>query len=399
MTPAASEAARRHLWLGLGMSWLAGVNCRAPFVATGALLPLVMVSLHLSQVTASLLTALPLLVLAALSVPGGLLGDRIGPYAVLLATQLVIAIGGAVRGLAHGPGLFLLGVGILGAGIGLAQPALAQAAKLLATGRETLATTVYSNGLVLGGLLGSALSAPVLLPLVGGSWQDVFFVWAGLGVLATAGWGGLLASKSFRGTVPRRTRVRSRTGSWSMPGFAPLILVFCAESAVFYGLVTWLPDYDVARGATVAAAAIPVSALSLGSVGGGLLTPWVARWFRGFRGALLATGLLDLLAQGGFLAAPADGTVWAALAGVATAVALTLGMAAPAVFTSPERTGRVSGVLLAWGYGTAALGPLGIGWLRQQTGGFAPGFGLLAALAGLWIVAALFLPRVATTGT
>lgn len=380
------------------MSWLAGVNCRAPFVATGALLPLVMVSLHLSQVTASLLTALPLLVLAALSVPGGLLGDRIGPYAVLLATQLVIAVGGGLRGLAHGPGLFLLGVGILGAGIGLAQPALAQAAKRLATGRETLATTVYSNGLVLGGLLGSALSAPVLLPLVGGSWQDVFFAWAGLGVLAAAGWGVLLASKIF-GPIPPRARVRAPAGSWSMPGLAPLILVFCAESAIFYGLVTWLPDYDVAHGATVAAAAIPVSALSLGSVGGGLLTPWIARGLRGFRGALVATGGLDLVAQVGFLAAPAAGTAWAALAGVATAVALTLGMAAPAVFTSPERTGRMSGVLLAWGYGIATVGPLGIGWLRQQTGGFAPGFGLLAALAGLWIVAALFLPRMATTGT
>jgi CP family cyanate transporter-like MFS transporter len=381
------------------MSWLAGVNCRAPFVATGALLPLVMVSLHLSQVTASLLTALPLLVLAALSVPGGLLGDRIGPYAVLLATQLVIAIGGALRGLAHGPSLFLLGVGILGAGIGLAQPALAQAAKLLATGRETRATTVYSNGLVLGGLLGSALSAPVLLPLVGGSWQDVFFVWAALGVVATVGWGGLMASKTFRGPVPPRTRVRWTAGSWSMPGLVPLILVFCAESAVFYGLVTWLPDYDVAHGATVAAAAIPVSALSLGSVGGGLLTPWVTRGLRGFRGALVATGGLDLVAQVGFLAAPADGTLWAALAGVATAIALTLGMAAPALFTSPELTCRMSGVLLAWGYGIATVGPLGIGWLRQQTDSFVPGFELLAALAGLWVVAALFLPRVAITGT
>ncbi len=381
------------------MSWLAGVNCRAPFVATGALLPLVMVSLHLSEVAASLVTVLPLLVLAALSVPGGLLGDRIGPYAVLLATQLVIAVGGALRGFAHGPDLFFLGVGILGAGIGLAQPALAQGAKLLAAGRETLATTVYSNGLVLGGLLGSALSAPVLLPLTGGSWQDVFFLWAGLGGLAAVGWGGILASKSFPGRVPPRTQVLSRPGSWSMPGLLPLTVVFCAESAVFYGLVTWLPDYDVAHGATLAAAALPVSALSLGSVGGVLLTPWVARWFQGFRGALLATGVLDLLAQVGFLAAPADDGVWAALAGVATAVALTLGMAAPAVFTPPERTGRVSGLLLAWGYGVAAVGPLGIGWLRQQTGSFAPGFGLLAALAGLWIAAALFLPRVATTGT
>ncbi len=397
--PPSPMAARRRLLLGLSMSWLAAVNCRAPFVATGALLPLVMVSLHLSQVAASLLTALPLLVLAVLSIPGALLGDRIGPYAVLFGTQLVIAAGGALRGWAHGPTLFLMGVGILGAGIGLAQPALVQAAKRMATGRETLATTVYSNGLVLGGLLGSALSAPVLLPLVGGSWRDVFFLWSGLGVLAAAGWAVLVASKAFRGPpVPARP-VHWRRGSWSMPGLAPLTVVFCAESAVFYGLVTWLPDYDVAHGATVAAAAVPVSALSLGSVAGVLLTPVLARWLSGFRGALLATGVADLAAQLGFLLAPAAGTAWAALAGAATAVALTLGMAAPAVFTTPERTGRVSGVLLAWGYGIGMVGPLGIGWLRQLTGAFTGGFWLLASLAGLWALAALFFPRVAATGT
>lgn len=397
--PPSPAAARRRLLWGLGMSWLAAVNCRAPFVATGALLPLVMVSLHLSQVAASLLTALPLLVLAALSIPGGLLGDRVGPYAVLLGTQLIVAIGGALRGWAQGPTLFLLGVGILGAGIGLAQPALAQAAKRLAAGRETLATTVYSNGLVLGGLLGSALSAPVLLPLVGGSWRDVFFLWAGLGVLAAAGWGVLLASKTFRGAPAPAAPLAPRRGSWSMPGLAPLIGVFCAESAVFYGLVTWLPDYDVAHGATMAAAAVPVSALSLGSVAGGLLTPALARWLSGFRGALVATGVADLAAQLGFLADPTAGTAWAGLAGAATAVALTLGMAAPAVFTTPERTGRVSGVLLAWGYGIGIVGPLGIGWLRQLTGAFTGGFWLLAALAGFWIVAALFFPRAAATGT
>ena len=397
MTDAPTAQPRRLVWAGLGLSWLAAVNCRAPFVATGALLPLVIPALRLSSVTASLLTALPLLVLAGLSVPGGLLGDRVGPRVVLLGTQLLIAVGGGLRGLAHGPVLFLVGVGVLGAGIGVAQPALAQAAKLLAAGRETLATTVYSNGLVLGGLLGSALSAPLLLPWAGGSWRGVFGLWAILGLVAGGGWL-LLPLPHARRTPPVHVQ-RAEPGAWSMPGLWPLVVVFAAESAIFYGLVTWLPDYYVARGWTVAQAAVPVSALSAGSVVGVLVTPLLARRLAGFRLPLLLTGLVDLAAQMGLLALPGIGWLWAGIVGAGTAVALTLGMAAPAVLTPAHRTGRVSGLILAIGYGVAILGPVGIGALHQWVGTFAAGFWLLALLAVVWVVAAWRLPPMASSGT
>jgi CP family cyanate transporter-like MFS transporter len=134
-------------------------------------------------------------------------------------------------------------------------------------------------------------------------------------------------------------------------------------------------------------------------VGGGLLSPLLVRWWGGFRGAWFWTGFADVLAQLGFLVLPAGGILWAAMAGAATAVALTLGMAAPAVFSTTERTGRVSGILLAWGYGIGALGPLGVGLLRQVSGSFLPGFWLLAALGSLWTVSALFMPKTTATGT
>jgi CP family cyanate transporter-like MFS transporter len=386
---AADPRSRRGLvWAGLAMSWLSAVNCRAPFVATGALLPLVIPALRLSTGVAGLLTAVPLLVLAALSVPGGLWGDRVGPRVVLLATQLIIAAGGALRGLAHGPALFLFGVAVLGGGIGLAQPALAQAAKRLAVGRETLSTTVYTTGLVLGGLLGTALTAPILLPLAGGSWRGAFGLWALLGLVAGAGWA-LLPLPPAPPPDPPEARSPGRP---AMPGFWPLVIVFATESAIFYGLVSWLPDYYVAHGWTVAGAAGPASAVSVGSVVGVLATPALARAAGGFRQPLVAMGGLDLAAQVGLLLLPGWGWLWAGLIGAATAVALTLGMAAPAVLMPAEHTGRTAGLLLALGYGAAVLGPEGIGLLRQWSGTFVAGFALLAVLAALWTVAAWRLP-------
>jgi|SRR5579875_361762 len=376
-------------------SWLSGLNCRAPLVATGALLPLVMPALRLSPVTASFFTALPLLVLAALSLPGGLLTDSVGPRAALFGTQLVIAGGGALRALARGPATFFLAIAILGSGIGLAQPALVDAARRISGRRATVATAVYSNGLVLGGLIGSALSAPVLLPLAHGSWRDVFLLWGILGAVAGLLW---LAIPLGSGR-PRARPAQPRAAFPRIPGLSLLIAVFCCESAIFYGLVTWLPDFYVARGWTLSAAAVPVSVLSAGSVLGVLLTPTLVRFGGGFRGALLWTGLFDVLALAALLAAPGLGDLSAAIVGAGTAIALTVGMAAPAVLAEHGDTGRVSGLLLAVGYGVAVLGPIGIGALRDVSGRFGPGFALLTGLAVLWTLAAFGLPRWSVTGT
>jgi CP family cyanate transporter-like MFS transporter len=380
--------------LALFASWLSGVNCRAPLVASGALLPLVMPALGLSPATASLLTALPLLVLAVLSLPGGLLTHRLGPRLTLLVTQLVIAVGGALRAAAAGPFVFFAAVSVLGSGIGLAQPALVHAARRISGRRATVATAVYSNGLVLGGLLGSALSAPFLLPLAGGSWRGVFLLWGLLGIIAAALWL-FIPLADDRAGPPSGARPQPAP----IPGLGPVIVIFCCQSAIFYGLVTWLPDFYVAAGASLAAAAVPVSILSAGSVLGVVVTPLLVRRGGGFRGALLLTGVLDVAALVLLLADPALGDIVAGVVGAGTAIALTVGMAVPAVLAPAGETGRVSGLLLAIGYAVAALGPVEIGGLRDLTGAFAPGFALLAALAVVWSLASLSLPHWEATGT
>jgi CP family cyanate transporter-like MFS transporter len=392
--PAGDPPGRAATRLALFASWLAGVNCRAPLVATGALLPLVMPALRLSPTAASLLTALPLLVLAALSLPGGFLTHRLGPRLALLVTQLVIAVGGALRAVAAGPFVFFAAVAVLGSGIGLAQPALAHAARRISGRRATVATTVYSNGLVLGGLLGSALSAPLLLPWTGGSWRGVFLLWGVLGVVAGVLW--LFIPLAHDPEVPAPG---ARRQSVHFPGFGPLIVVFCCESAIFYGLVTWLPDFYVAGGASLAAAAVPVSIMSAGSVLGVVITPMLLRRVGGFRGTLLLTGVLDVAALALLLVDPGLGDLAAAVVGAGTAIALTVGLAVPAVLAPATETGRVSGILLAIGYAVAALGPVEIGGLKDLTGAFGPGFAVLGALAVVWSLAALLLPRWDVTGT
>ena len=60
----------------LACAWMAALNARAPLLAMGPLLPLVIHDLALSFTIAGLLSGLPLLLMGAMGLPGGWLTDR-----------------------------------------------------------------------------------------------------------------------------------------------------------------------------------------------------------------------------------------------------------------------------------------------------------------------------------
>ena len=73
----------------------------------------------------------------------------------------------------------------MAAGIAVVQPALPALVGEWFPRRPGFATAVYANGLLIGEALPAALTIPLVLPLVGGSWPASFAVWA-VPVAATA---------------------------------------------------------------------------------------------------------------------------------------------------------------------------------------------------------------------
>ncbi|MBX5465903.1 MAG: MFS transporter [Firmicutes bacterium] len=370
--------------------WIAAVNCRAPLVATGPLLPLIVRDLHLSATVGGTLTALPLLVMGASSIPAGVAVDRAGPRVVLILAQLGLAAFGGLRGLAPGPGVFLLAVAFLGGAIGISQPALARMAASIAP-RATTATAVYANGFVIGAFLASVLSATVLVRWAGPTgWRGVMGMWALLGLGAGAGWLALPLPN------PRRATARLQSGWWQalkLPGLWPYAIVFASQSAIFYGLATWLPTYYVQYGWSVAAASWPNTLMSLASIPGPWVATALARRWGGSRLPMLAFGALTFLGVVGFWLVPAWGLLWSTFPGLGTSGALTLGLAAPADLAPTERVGVVAGVLLAIGYLGAVPGALVVGGLRDLTGGFAAGLAYLAVIGVVFVAASWAVPR------
>src|SRR5919202_1279191 len=174
--------------LTLACAWLAAVNARAPLLAIGPLLPLVIRDLHLSFTVAGLVSGLPLLLMGVCGLPGGWLADRAGARQVMVASLFGVTVGGLARGLAGNEVSLLAGTVLLGSAIGMLQPALPRVARDTLPRRTGLASAISFNGLVVGGAAGLALT-PWLVNLAGpAGWRGVMVGWAGLGGLETLGW-------------------------------------------------------------------------------------------------------------------------------------------------------------------------------------------------------------------
>ena len=374
--------------LTLACAWLAAVNARAPLLAIGPLLPLVIADLHLSFTLAGLLSGLPLFLMGLFGLPGGWLSDRLGARQVMIGSLAAVSVGGALRGLATNQALLLVGTMLLGAAIGIVQPALPRVARDTLPHRTGLASAIYFNGLVIGGAAGLALT-PWLTTLAGpASWRGVLVGWASIGLLATLGW---LALGEDRHTARHAGALRwsDITAALKLPGMAALTLAMGTQSAVFYTFGSWTPTFLVGRGWTLADATLPVAMTPITSIiGGALAPPLEARLGR--RAIIAISGILVTGGLAVFAVWP-DQTVWLAAisAGFGTTLAFSVCMAAPAALAPAQRVGITAGVLLALGYGEATLGPLALGALRDAFGSYEIGW-LLSVGLGLLLTATAF---------
>ncbi len=348
--------------LSLLLIWLAALSCRTTIVTIGPMLPLFLKHLALSPFWGGTLTALPLAIIAVVSIPSGRVADRVGQLPTLIMALGVLSAGCFVPLLLPTQiGLFV-DVSATGVGIGLAQPTLAKLARSLNPQNPPLPTTLYANALVVGGFIASLTTTALLLPAFGYHWPRVFAFWGSIAFLTTLGWLGL-TRHGWAERTPKRPTPRPQPLLTKRRGFYPIAVAFAAQGAVFYALVTWLPDYYVRQGWSLAHASFPLAIVSLGSIVGGLTSPWLLRWGQGFRRPFLGVSLVMAAAIAGVAVLPAWAYLWSPIIGATTAVIFTLGMAAPAELVPEQQVGRASGLLLAVGYVGAVVGPLGYGAL------------------------------------
>jgi MFS transporter, CP family, cyanate transporter len=164
----------------------------APMFSVPPMEGLLRESLHISYAQLSLIYSTPLIMVAALAIPGGIISDRIGARKAAGIGAILIATGTALRGVAIDADQLLAFTFIYSVGWGLAYPNIP---KLVAAwtppDRSGSTAGLFNLGLPVGSALVTALTMSVVLPATG-SFQGVFRIWSIVPIAAAILWWALV---------------------------------------------------------------------------------------------------------------------------------------------------------------------------------------------------------------
>ncbi len=352
----------------LALLWFIGANLRMTVLALPPVLPDIQHQLHLSETAIAALTNLPVLVLALAAVVGSAAVARLGPRFTLVVGLVVVGVSSGARGLGGTAGLFVASLA-LGIGIAILQPTMPSITRAWFSARVGFATSMYSNGIVVGEALAASLTLPLVVPWTG-SWQKALAVW-GLPALLAAG---LLTLPVF--TVPARppgTPLR-----W-WPRWADSVtwrtgLLQGGGSVLYFGTNAFLPIYLHAAGYPGLVAPC-LAALNTSQLAAAVIVAVLARRSASPHVLLAVCGACALAGLAAIVVAPAQLAIaGSAVVGVCSAVAFIVALMMPALLAGPDDVHRLAAGMTTIGYLSAFLFPLAGGLAWQVTGNSALAF-------------------------
>src|SRR3979411_1484758 len=166
-------------WVQLVLLWLGGVDLRLTMLAVPPLIPLIHRELHLDEKSIGALVSLPVLILAVASVPGSLLIAKLRVRRALLIGLCMVGVFRALRRFGPSTPVLYTATFLMGVGVAVSQPAFPSLVREWFPRRIAIATAVYSNGILIGETIPTALTTPVgVLPLARGDWRWALALWS-----------------------------------------------------------------------------------------------------------------------------------------------------------------------------------------------------------------------------
>jgi MFS transporter, CP family, cyanate transporter len=360
-----------HVVTCVALLWLGGVGLRLTILAVPPVIPQIHADLNLSETEVGILTGLPQVLFAAAAVAGALLIARFGAVRTLILGLFVSALASALRGaVLHVVPLYAATI-VMAFGVAIMQPSLPPLTRQWLPDRVGFATAVYSNGLLVGEILPVALTIPLVLPLVGGSWRLGFVVWAvptALIGLAVA----MLAPRTAESS--ESVAVSGRWWpDWRDAQIWRLGLMLGSITSMYFSTNAFIPDYlkHVGRPDLIGSA---LTALNVGQLPASFVLLAVAGRLERRSWPYVLGGVLCLLSVLGLVFAPGAWILAAgALLGFAAGGTFVMMLALPPLLSAPGDVHRVSAAMLTIGYACAVIVPVvsGLAWDLTGTGALA----------------------------
>ncbi len=358
---------KKKQMLMLMMVVLLAANMRAPFTGVGSLTTLIRADLGVSNTVMGLLTTIPMVVFAVVSLLATPISRRIGLGRTLTLALALILIGELVRSFTNTAGLFL-GTGLLCVGIGLENVLLVSLIKLRFSDNPAPATSAYSTTMALTAAISIGIGV-WLAQDVGLGWRGALVIWAVVAVAALAVW--LPQSRRPENQTPPETQGTSCMKALLRSARTWELAVFMGTmSTLFYCITAWGPTILQDKGFTMEQASAAATFLQIVSLPITMAAPLLTRRFPVKR-MLVVLNALYLV--GGALYYLGQERWMVYLGMLMLAQGMGCGFSFCILFYSLRtrtavEAATLSGIAQCGGYLLAAVGPVLMGKLADYTG-------------------------------
>jgi CP family cyanate transporter-like MFS transporter len=370
---------------------LVAVDLRPAIVSVGPLLPMIRAEFALSNAQASLLTAIPAMLMGLLAFPTPWLAHRFGRDRVILVALAMLMAATAGRAFAGSVGLLLLDTAGVGAGIAVAGALIPGFAKKGFPKQASVLMGIYAMSLGLGSTLAAALAEP--LSSMGGGWRLGSGIFALPCLTAIAAWLAVVRAERGSGLEASAQGVPARSGLPIRNPTAWLVALYVsANNFLFFGIVSWTAPIFREYGMSATMAGLVLASFTAAFMMSNPLAGLISRGddrrvtIALFAGLALV-GCVAVAALPGLLPSLFIPVIACGVGG-----SFTLGMILPLDnAVSAQEANAWTAFVMGIGYFAGALGPLLLGVLRDSTGSFDIPLWLLAAVALLMVVLSPFL--------
>ncbi len=341
---------------------LAGLNMRPLLTSVSPLLGQLRQIMGLSPLAASLLPAVPMVMMGAIALLSASLMQRVALQRLLIVGLTLLLLALLARAWIDDGSWLVASALCAGLGVGVVQMAMPGLIRQRFAARSAPITGLWAGALMGGGGLGAALS-PWLSAQFG--WSIALSGWALPVLLAIGLW--LLVR------VPTASSAEkiAMPSLWRKPRAWSLAASFGLVNGGYATCVAWLPDAYHHLGWSAQAGGSLLGAMILCQVAGALLMPLLAR--RADRRPQLIISLsCQLIGIGGFLFAPLLAPWWwAAIAGFGLGAAFPLSMVlALDHLPHPQAGARLVAFMQGVGFIIAGCMPFIAGQLQALTHSF-----------------------------
>jgi len=377
---------RAEWWLVVAIV-LVAISLRPGIVSMGPALPAIIETFQLSHAMASMMTAIPDVLMGALALPTPWLVRRFGVNRVLMLALAVLCLSTVVRAYADNSVALISATVGVGAGIAVAGAMFAGIAKASFANHAAFIMGIYATALSLGSTLSAGFTGWILQSA---GWRPATGIWAVLGLMAIVAWW-LVIRKSATTQQFSHTPATSSVAS-RLPLRTPvawlIALFFACVNFLFYSILTWTAAMYQETGMPATEAGVVLASFTFCFM---LASPVVGTYSRHLdrRGWLAGCALLSTVGLAGMATPGTSPWLWVPLTAVGLGGAFTLAMTLPLDHThSPDAANRWNAFVLTIGYLIAATGPFIMGWMRDVSGHFTGAYQLLVGISILMLVLA-----------